>query len=268
EDVELCQPLADVRVLVATDVLGQLLEQVRLTSGHGALGAVASPPRSEITDASLELLRLLPRHRAADGPTTSAPEPGALVRQRRGGAGPAAVQLADHRRLAHARVREEPLAEQRPPRHLAQRAHLDAGLVHLDREVRDALVLRRVGIGTGDQHAEVGGLAPRCPYLLPVDDPFVAVALGPALEAREVGPRAGLAEQLTPCFLPVQDRPQISLALRVVAVRQDRRAGEQDAEAGGRPDRSRCPELLVHDSGELARQALPEPLPGPGRHGP
>src|SRR5205823_2784356 len=151
EDVELRKPLADVRVLVSTDVLGELLEQVRLPSGDGALGAVAPPPRGEISDAPLELLGLLARHRPADGsaPTT----------------------------------------------------------------------------------AEVGGLPARCPYLLPVHDPFVAVALGAALEAREVGAGAGLTEQLTPRFLPVQDRPQVSLSLRVVAVGQDRRAGQQHPES-------------------------------------
>src|SRR5512132_109259 len=268
EDVQLRQPLADVRVLVATDVLGQLLEQVRLTSGHGALGAVPSPAGGEITDAPLELLRLLPGHRATDGSAAAAAEPGALVRQRRVGDSPAAVQVTDHRRLTHTRVREEHLAEEGPPRHLAQRPHLDARLVHLDGEVRDALVLRRIGIGARDEHAEVGGLTSRCPDLLPVDDPFVAVALGAALEAGEVGAGAGLTEQLTPRLLPVQDRPQIALPLRVVTVRQDRRAGEQHAETGRRPDRSRRPQLLVHDPGELARQTLPEPLLGPGGYGP
>src|SRR5439155_3905702 len=120
EDVELRKPLADVRVLVATDVLRQLLEQVRLTSGDGALGAVPSPAGGEVAHAPFELLGLLAGHRSADGSTATAAEPGALVRQRRVRDGPPAVQLADHRRLFHTRVREEHLAEQRPPRHLAQ----------------------------------------------------------------------------------------------------------------------------------------------------
>ena len=48
---------------------------------------------------------------------------------------------------------EEHLVEQGPPGELAQGPHVDAGLVHVDREVGDALVLGDVGIGPGDQHA-------------------------------------------------------------------------------------------------------------------
>ena len=56
-----------------------------------------------------------------------------------------------------------------------QRADLDALLVHVDAEVGDALVLGHVGVGAGDEHAEVGDLAAGGPHLLAGDDPLVAV---------------------------------------------------------------------------------------------
>ena len=82
---------------------------------------------------------------------------------------------------------EEHLVEEGPAGHLLQRAHVDARLVHVDGEVGDALVLGHLGVGAGDEHAEVGDLAARGPHLLAVDDPLVAVLDGPAVEAGEVG---------------------------------------------------------------------------------
>ena len=64
---------------------------------------------------------------------------------------------------------------------------LDALLVHVDAEVGDALVLGDVGVGAGDEHAQVGDLAAGGPHLLAGDDPLVAVLDGLALQAGEVG---------------------------------------------------------------------------------
>ena len=60
-----------------------------------------------------------------------------------------------------------------------ERAHLDAGLVHVDGEAGDALVLGASVDCPGDEHAVVGGLAERRPDLLAVDDPLVAVRARP-----------------------------------------------------------------------------------------
>ena len=48
-------------------------------------------------------------------------------------------------------------------------------------------VLRRVGIGPGDEQAPLGELGARAPHLLAVDHPLVAVADGSASERGEVG---------------------------------------------------------------------------------
>ena len=55
-------------------------------------------------------------------------------------------------------VVEEHLVEHGVTGQLAQRPHLDARLVHVDREPGDALVLRNLGVRARDQHAEVGDL--------------------------------------------------------------------------------------------------------------
>ena len=67
--------------------------------------------------------------------------------------------------------------------HLAQRPDLDAGRVHVDDEAGEALVLGQVGVGAADDLADVAVLRARGPHLLAVDDPLVAVALGPGLQA-------------------------------------------------------------------------------------
>src|SRR5207245_1608987 len=138
EDVELCEPLPDVRVLVAADVLRELLEETRLTPRDGAFGAVASAAGGEVADAPLELPGLLAGHRATDRAAAAAAEAGALVGERRVGDGPAAVELADDLRLVRAGIRVEHLAEQRPPCDLAQGANLVDWMVHADGDSRDA----------------------------------------------------------------------------------------------------------------------------------
>ena len=72
----------------------------------------------------------------------------------------------------------------------------------------------------------------------PVTMPLVAVLDRPRGEAREVGTGAGLGEQLAPRVLAVEDAEQVFLVLTLVAVRDDRRRGEQVAETGGRTDRA------------------------------
>ena len=97
---------------------------------------------------------------------------------------PSLAGRADDVGVGHPRVGEEHLVERGVPVHLAHRAHLDAGLAHVDREVREAAVLRGVPVGAGDEQAVVGVVGAGVPQLLPVDDPLVAVAVGPWSRAR------------------------------------------------------------------------------------
>jgi hypothetical protein len=181
---------------------------------------------------------------------------------------PAVVDAADGGRVLDPGVGEEHLVEQGPAGHLLQRPHLDARLVHVDGEVGDALVLGRVRVGAGQQHAEVGDLAARRPHLLPVDDPLVAVLHRLGVQAGEVGPGAGLAEQLAPRLLTRDDVAEVALLLLVAAVVDDGRPGQQQAQAARRAEGAEVGDRLLHGHALLARQALAEPLLGPRGDGP
>ena len=128
--------------------------------------------------------------------------------ERRVGDLPAVVDAADDVVLRAAGVVEEHLAELGRAVGLGDAADLDAGLAHRHEQVRDALVLRRVGIGAGEQEAVVGVVAAGRPDLLPVDDPLVAVEHGRRLQAGQVGARVGLAEALAPAHLAAEDLGQ------------------------------------------------------------
>ena len=65
----------------------------------------------------------------------------ALVHERRERDGPALVDVAEPVVVGNAHVGEEHLVERRAAGHLAQRAHLDAGCLHVDDEAGEALVL-------------------------------------------------------------------------------------------------------------------------------
>ena len=178
------------------------------------------------------------RERATEGAAAARAEPGPLVGQRGVGHRPAVVEPTEQIGVGHAAVGHEDLVEQRPTRHLAQRADVDAGLVHLDGEVGDAPMLRHVGVGAGEQHAEVGDLRAGRPHLLTVDDPLVAVADRLGLQAGEVGAGARLAEELAPRLLAGDDVGQEPRALLVGAVGDDGRAGEQQPEPRRRVQRA------------------------------
>ena len=158
-------------------------EVAELEEVAGATGEVAADRAGQRGDAAA---------------ATAGAEPAALEHQRGVGDRPAVVDAADGGVDRHPHVGEEHLVEHGASGELAQRPDLDAGLVHVDREVGDALVLGHVGIGAGEQHAEVGPVAARGPHLLAVDDPLVAVELGAGVEPGEVGAGARLAEQLAP----------------------------------------------------------------------
>src|SRR6266481_3781582 len=93
---------------------------------------------------------------------------------RRGSPGrPAVVEPADEVRARYVDVLEEHLVEAGIAGHLHERAHGDAGTLHVDQEIGDAAVLRRVGIGTHEAEDPVRELRVRRPDLLPVDDELV-----------------------------------------------------------------------------------------------
>ena len=101
----------------------------------------------------------------------------ALVAEDGHGDAPALTGCADHVGGRHAGAVEGDLAELAGDAvdHL-ERALLDAGLVHADGERRQALVLRDVRVGAGQQEAPVGQVRVARPHLVAGDDVLVAVA--------------------------------------------------------------------------------------------
>jgi hypothetical protein len=69
----------------------------------------------------------------------------ALVRQHRHADPPAAVQRSEQAVGRHTNVGEEDLVELGLTGHLAQRANLDAGRAHVEKEERDSVVAPVVG---------------------------------------------------------------------------------------------------------------------------
>ena len=102
----------------------------------------------------------------------------------------------------------------------AQRALLDAGLVHRHRERGQALVLRHVGVGAREQEAPVGDVGVARPDLVAVDHVLVAVARRGRAQRREVGAGVGLAEALAPALAPADQAGQEAVLDRLAAVRR------------------------------------------------
>ncbi len=109
--------------------------------------------------------------------------------------------------------------------------HLDAGLPHRHEQVREALVLRRLRVGAAEDEAPVGDARERRPDLLAGDDPLVAVALGAALHAAEVGAGVRLGVALAPELLGAEDRRQEAALLLL---------GAEARSASGRAASRRC----------------------------
>ena len=181
---------------------------------------------------------------------------------------PAVVHAADDVVLRAAGVGEEDLVELRRPVGLDDGADLDALLVHRHEQVGDAGVLGRVGVGAGEQEAVVGVLGLGGPDLLAVDDPLVAVELGLALQAGEVGAGVGLGEALAPRRLALEDAGEELLLLLLGPPLQDRRADEGVAEEVAAHRGADPGELLVEHHVLHGRQALAAVLLRPRRADP
>ena len=194
----------------------------------------------------------------------------ALVHERGERDPPPVAEAADAVGVGHSHTGEVHLVELGFAGDLTQGPDVDAGRVHVEREVGEPTVLRCFGIGPGDEHPAVGPVRERVPYLLSVHDPLVAVTDRTGRQAREVGAGSGLAEELAPQLLAGEQRSKEPRLELVVGVGRDRRRGEEDAEpvalegvgahAGG-------PEAFVDAPLQIGRQREPaephrEPHPG------
>ena len=191
-----------------------------------------------------------------------------LVHQGRGRHLPAVAHVGDQELRLDDGIGEEHLVERGVAVHLPERMDLHAGLLHVEDEVGEALVLGHVPVGARQQQAPVGLVRAGGPHLLAVDHPLVALPVGARHGAGHVRAAARLAEQLAPGVLAGEDAAQELLLMQVGAVRQDGRGGQR-ADAGlGDADRADPGELLVDDGVEGHRQVAAVPLLRPVRHAP
>ncbi len=159
----------------------------------------------------------------------------------------AVVLLADEVAAGHAHAVERDLAEVAVGRHVDDRADADAGRVHVDDELGQSGVLRRVRVGPSDQVAPVreGGAAR--PHLLTVDDPVVAVAYRPRPQRRDVAAGVGLAHADAPHRRAGDDVGEPARSLLGRAELQQRRPHLPVGEPARRDRRAVGDERLVHD---------------------
>jgi hypothetical protein len=223
----------------------------------------------EVARPALEVAGHRPRSRAraqrGAGPRA---EPAALVHERGVGHRPSVVLAADHRVVGHPRVGHEHLVEEGPTRHLAQRAHVDPRLMHGEREVGDPLVLGDVGVGAGQEHAQIGILAARRPDLLTVHDPLVAVPPRPALQPGQVRTGGRFTEQLAPRLPAGHDVAHVGVDLLTGPVAGDGRGGEEQSEPGRSPEGPPGSDPLLHPEPVGARQPAAVGVHREGRGGP
>ncbi len=193
----------------------------------------------------------------------------AFVRERRERDTPTAAGRADAIAVGDAHAVEEHLGEVPIAVHLAQRADVDAGSAQIEPERGDPCVLGYVGIAAREKEPPLRVVAAARPDLLAVDDPLVAVARRARREAREVGARVGLGEELAPDLGAGADAREPARALFGGAVLEEGRADEREADQEGVEVGDReAAELLGDGRDPRAVESHPAVLQRPGRDRP
>jgi hypothetical protein len=170
------------------------------------------------------------RHEPRDLEVVTAPAAAApLVHERRDRDLPALVERPDEVRLRHGDVVEEDLVEVPVAVHEHERTDGDPGRSHVEQQVADPGVLRRVRVRPRQHEHPVGEVRARCPDLLAVHDEVVAAVLRPRAQAREIRAGAGLGIALAPDVVGSEDPREEVAPLRLRPPVDDGRPGELDA---------------------------------------
>ncbi len=178
---------------------------------------------------------------------------------------PARIGCADDVGLGNLHIVEENLVELGVPGYLHQRPNLDAVGVHVDQQVSDAFVLRRVRIGANNENAEIGDVSEARPHLLSVNDVVIAGIFSSCSQRGQIAARPGLGESLAPDLLAGKDRREVCGLLLVCSVGDDRRTSHAEPDDADvlRSLGSRA--LLEEDGLVRVGGALAPVLLGPGQ---
>ena len=152
----------------------------RRPAGPGSRGRRPPAPAAPAPD---QIHQILGR-RAHPPQRPLARERHTLVAERDLGQLPSAVLGPDEMVGRDPHVGQEHLVEGVLARHVDERPDVDPRRIHGADEVADPHVLGGRRIGAGEQDPPLGDVRVARPHLLPVDDPVVAVALGPGGERR------------------------------------------------------------------------------------
>ena len=181
---------------------------------------------------------------------------------------PTFVLRTDQLVLGDEHVGEEDLVELGLSRELHQRSHLYPGVVHVDDQIGDPLVFRRVLIAARQADSPVGELCVGRPDLLPVHHPPALDPVGPGAQGGEIAARSGLAEQLAPEVVGGADPREPARLLLLAAAGEQRGGGEVEADAAHHLGGPRPGQLLLDDE-VLGRSGAPSPVRfGPGHADP
>src|SRR5215472_13178114 len=137
----------------------------------------------------------------------------ALEHQRRDRDLPAPVQRAYEVFFRDGYILEKHLVEVAVAVEQHERPHRDPRRFHVDKQVADAVMLRRAGVGAHQQEAPVCEMRSRGPYFLSVDDKIVAAVDGACAQTGEIPARVGFGIALAPQLVGAQNPRQVALFL-------------------------------------------------------
>ena len=191
----------------------------------------------------------------------------AFVHQRGDRHPPAGANRAKPLGVGDAHIVEIHLVEVRTAGHLLDRPDFHPWRLHVQEEEGQALMLRHVGVGAGNDDAPVAIMRAGGPDLLAIDHPVIAILYRAGPQRAEIGPAGRFGEQLAPEFLRLQRRRGKAVALFRRAPGAD--GGQAHAKADGEDAGQRLVLgfLLIEDHLLDLRAALAAPFLRPGNAG-
>src|SRR6266404_7309987 len=154
---------------------------------------------------------------------------GAFLPQRREGDLPAPAYGTDAKRVEYAHLVEKYLVELGFARHLPNGTDLHAGLLHVDDEHREPLMLGHRRVGARESQSVIRKMTAGCPDLLARNEPICTVADGAGAHGGKIGPACGLGEELAPDLLTAKQGCDEAPPLLFSAASHDGAAAQLEA---------------------------------------